>query len=357
MRCRRWIAATSLIAAALASRPARADDDGEADRQFERGRRLLLQGQLEPACAALETSNGIDPRAGTLILIGECRARRHQIASAWAAYKDALARAVDPRKQAIATRRIAELEPRLSYLLISVAEDHRVDGLIVTRDGQTVDAGAWNTGIPLDGGAYTVVASAPGYAAWSTMATVPAERGRIDVDVPLLRRIEPPVEHPPEPVPAPTVPPPTAPSPTVPSPTTPPGRPAPDPATASAVHAAAPTLWTPRRKLAVVLVGASAAGGIAGAVLGVQARDDERTALALCPTARTSCLDARRANQLLDDASHRALGANIAFGAAAALLIGGGVLWFTGAPHADDRLAVVPQITPELAGVIVVGRL
>src|SRR5947207_8162575 len=149
MDFRRSIATISALVAlatlaSLLRTPRALAQPGDADALFARGKALLEHDKVADACEAFEASNRLDPRAGTLIWIGECRARNHQLASARAAYKDALARVKDPRKKAIATSKLAAIEDRLSYLLIIVADDHRVAGLTIARDGQPLAADAWN---------------------------------------------------------------------------------------------------------------------------------------------------------------------------------------------------------------------
>ena len=191
---RRSIATLTLALGVLAALRAQAQA-AEADALFARGRQLMAQDKLADACEALEASNRLDPRAGTLIWIGECRARNHQLASARAAYREALARVKDPRKWAIATSKLAEIEDKLSYLLVVV--DHRLPGLTITRDGQPLDAESWNRGVPIDGGEYAITASAPGHATWTTTVTVPLELGRVRVEVPRLDDLTPPPPVPP----------------------------------------------------------------------------------------------------------------------------------------------------------------
>jgi len=47
----------------------------------------MAEGKLAQACQAFEASNRVEPTAGTLILLGECREQNQQLASAWSAYK------------------------------------------------------------------------------------------------------------------------------------------------------------------------------------------------------------------------------------------------------------------------------
>jgi hypothetical protein len=325
----------------------------EADALFARGRQLMAQDKLADACEALEASNRLDPRAGTLIWIGECRARNHQLASARTAYREALARVKDPRKWALATHKLAEIEDKLSYLLVVVADDHRLPGLTITRDGQPLEVDSWNRGVPIDGGEYAITASAPGHATWTATVTVPLELGRVRVEVPRLDDVAPPPRVPPgapEPPRDPRAGPPPGPAPAPHDP-----RAGPLPGRVPAPRDAG-SRWTARRKLALGLIATSAAAWTTGAVLGVEARHRERDALTLCPGSRIACGDARHANQLLDDAARRALGANLAFGAAAALTIGAGVLWLTGAPETTG-VTIAPSVVPGAAGIAVSGRL
>jgi hypothetical protein len=334
---RRSLATLSLALGMLAAPRAHAQA-AEADALFARGRQLMAQDKLADACEAFEASNRLDPRAGTLIWLGECRTRNHQLASARTAYRDALARVKDPHKWALATQKLAEIEDKLSYLLVVVADAHRLPGLTITRDGQLLDAETWNRGAPIDGGEHAITASAPGHATWTTTVTVPLELGRVRVEVPRLDDL------PPAPPGPPVIPEPPR------DPRT--GR----PAAPAPRNTGSPSRWTARRTLALGLLAGSAAGWTTGAVLGVEARHRERDALALCPRGQTICGDARRANQLLDDGAHHALGANVAFGAAAALAVGAGVLWLTGAPETAG-VAIAPSVAPGAAGLAVSGRL
>src|SRR5262249_13795797 len=95
----------------------------EAEALFNDAGKLMADGKLAAACVASDASNRIEPRAGPLIRLGECRELTHQIASAWSAYKDALTRVRDPRKRDLARTRAAALEPRLSYLTVLVPDE------------------------------------------------------------------------------------------------------------------------------------------------------------------------------------------------------------------------------------------
>ncbi len=329
------IAATRIVAIAMiVAGSARAyAQNAAAEQLFGDGERLLKEGKVVEACEAFAASNRIEARAGTLINLGMCREQTGQLASAWSAYKDALTRAKDPKKQQAANARIAAIEPRLSYLIISVPDESRVDGLGLTRNGIPVDAVLWNRAIPVDGGSYVIAGHAPGHEEWSTTVQVPREMGKVSVEVPRFKDLKklvtieqqpakPEPEHveDDEPVPA-------------------------------------PGLFTTQRKVALGVVGVGAAAIAGGIVLGMQAKRFEKDAYALCPDAGSPCTDGNRANGLIDKGHQRALFANISYGVGAAALIGAGVLWFLGAPTTPEaNVALIPRAGVGMAAIDVTVR-
>jgi len=323
------IAAISGFCVLIAARTVHAQS-AEAEALFVDGDKLMKAGKVAQACEAFDASNRVEPRAGTLIRLGECREQNHQLASAWSAYKDALARVKDPNKRAIATAKVAELEPKLSYLTITVPTANRVDQLTVTRNDKPFDAALWNRTLPVDGGEYAIKGSAPGHRDWTRTVVVPIDSGKITVDVPKLdvasEAVTPP---PPRPQPAP-------PSDEQPAPRT-------------------ETMST-RRKFAIGAGGVGVLGITAGIVFGAQAKSRQSDAHALCSDSQTPCADADRANALITSAQGRALAANIGFGIGAAMVITAGVLWFTGAPESSTRVSIIPTVTPDDTGVVVFGR-
>ncbi|CAN5904747.1 hypothetical protein BH11MYX2_BH11MYX2_04040 [soil metagenome] len=325
------IAATSVWVVLFSAGAAHAQS-AEAEALFTEGDKLLKAGNIAPACDAFDASNRIEARAGTLIRLGECRERNRQLASAWSAYKDALTRVKDPAKRAIATTKVAELEPKLSYFTLVVAPASQVEGLTVLRDGKPFDTALWNRALPLDGGDYAITVRAPGREEWTTTVTVPVDHGKVTVDVPKLA-------------------PPTvvgAQPPLQPSPQSPPSG--------EGDEVSAGT-WSGKRKVAIVAAGVGGLAIVTGIVLGTQAKGKQDDAHALCADTQTPCADADRANSLIDSGQKRALGANIAFGVGAVAVVAAGVLWFTGAPETSSHgVALTPTFTPGEAGVAVFGR-
>ncbi len=329
------IAATSAVLLALTGTAAAQNADAEF--LFNEGVRFEAAGQTPEACDAFEASNRIEPRAGTLIRLGQCREKQGRVVSAWSAYRDALTRVKDPGKKKLAEARIAALEPSLSYLTVSVPDDARVDGLAVTRNGVTLDPVLWNRAVPVDGGAYTIAGSAPGHEAWQTTIEVGPTADKASVEVPRFKAIKALVVPPPASAAAATAP-------------TPRGD-------ESALEEPAPGLvdapsrFTGRRKLALGLAGVGLAAVAGGVVLGIQAKKLEDDASALCPDPTVACADAARAQDLSDRGTDRALYANIAYGLGTAAVAGAAVLWLTGAPARADRVSVTPKVGAGFAGV------
>lgn len=294
----------------------------EAEAMFDEGNKLMAAGDLAKACAAFAASNNIDPRAGTLIRLGECREANHQLASAWTAYNDALARVKDPRKREIATARVAALAPRLSHLTIVVGA-HKVAGLVVTQNSRPIDPVIWDQRLPLDGGSYTIGASAPGFAAWQTTITVPPEGGDVRAEVPALAPL-------PKPAPSPVISP-TALAPTVVVPTV-----------VATSETPAPSMWTPRRKVALASGGVAVASLATGVALGVVAKGKRDDAFRLCADPAMPCMNAARANQLTASGHQLAIGADVSFAVAGLGAIAAGILWISGKPPSSERLAIIP---------------
>jgi len=306
-----------------------------AEALFSDGERLLKEGKIAEACEAFEGSNRIETRAGTLINLGLCREQNGQLASAWSAFKDALTRVKDPKKQQIATEHVAAIEPKLSYITINVPDESRIDGLVVSRNTVTLDAALWNRAVPVDGGTYVIAGHAPGHEEWSTTVTVPNESGKVAVEVPRFKELAKLI-----------TPPPGSKDPSKPETETDDGS------------ASAPSIFTPKRKLAIGIGAFGVVAIGAGALFGVQAKGFQDDAFALCPNPDVNCPDGNRANDLIDKGHSRAMFANVSFGVGAAALIGAGVLWFLGAPTTVEKstVAVMPHGGTSSAGLDVMVR-
>lgn len=185
--------ASAILAIAIAGTAATAQPATEqAETLFEDGRRLMIDGDVAQACARFEASQQLDPRIVTLLNLGECRERNHQLATAWRTFEDAgrqASAAGDDDSARVAATHASRLEPRLSRLTVAVAPDRQIAGLAISWTTGQVDAASWNQAIPIDGGRYTITARAPGRAPWSKDVQVANANDAVTVDVPLLEPV------------------------------------------------------------------------------------------------------------------------------------------------------------------------
>jgi hypothetical protein len=308
----------------------------DAEALFAQGNKLMQQGELTQACEMFEASNHAEPTAGTLIQLGKCLSRIDRIASAWSSYKDALSRVKDVTKRKIAGDAIATLEPRLSYLTISVPDQSRLEGLAIARDSTSIDSVSWNHPVAVDGDDYFITARAPGYQTWQTTVHVAAERDSVVVEIPRLDALPRPPEM--APVPAASSP-------------APPGR-----LPVSAGRGTGSTL-SMTRKVAIGLGGTSVVTLATAAVLGTMAQGKHADASRLC-SGGEPCARSMEANSLVRTGNRWAFDANIAWGIAGAAAIASGVLWLRSAPAEPTgaQISVVPSIASGQLGVAVIGR-
>lgn len=314
---------------------AAADHETEAEQTFRDAKGLMQEGKYAEACTLFETSQKLAPAVSTLLNLADCREKNGQIASAWTTFLESERETRADAKLAslnkTAKERAAKLEPRLSYMTVSVPDESRVDGLALSRNDEAFDEGLWNRAIPVDGGDYRIAGRAPGHEEWSTTVHVPPENGRVSVDVPKFKEVaklvEP--EKPPPPVTKPVI-----------------------VAKKVAAPRASTSSFTGRRKAALGVGGLALLAGGGAVVLGLQAKGFESDASDKCP--QNPCgANADAANALVDRAKQRALFANIGYGVAAGAAAAAAVLWFTGAPR---EVAVVPSVGGEVVGLAAAGR-
>jgi len=180
------------VLVALAPHARAAPAGAQAEALFRQGQDLLRQGKIAEACAAFDASEKLDPTIATLLNQASCREKNGQLATAWGEYLEAERQtrsatdAAGRQFHKTAGDRARALEPRLSTLKINIAPDDRVAGLEILRDGDLVDAGAWNQPLPIDGGTYKIAARAPGHAEWTSTIAVGAERDAKSIDIPKL---------------------------------------------------------------------------------------------------------------------------------------------------------------------------
>ncbi|WP_437309788.1 hypothetical protein [Sorangium sp. So ce388] len=191
-------ALASMAALAGAPRPSRAQAGGDAataEVLFDQAIALMREGKYAEACPRLAESQRLDAGVGTLMYLAACYERLGKTASAWATYReaaDAASRRGQTDREQQAREGAAALEARLSRLLVEVPTGSAAPGLSVRRNGQELAPVLWGTPIPVDPGAYTIEASAPGRLPWSATVTVDPASGTATVAVPPLAEAPPP---------------------------------------------------------------------------------------------------------------------------------------------------------------------
>lgn len=176
----------------LASAPSFAEgpaDEAMASALFKEGRALAEAGNHAAACPKFVEALRLHAATGTALNVGDCFEKTGKLASAWGAFKSAetLARKKgDADRQAEAAKRAEALSPRLSKLTIVVPPAARVPGYELKRDGEKMGEGQWGSALPVDTGAHTIEASAPGRKTWSTVVRVDTEGAAASVEAPVL---------------------------------------------------------------------------------------------------------------------------------------------------------------------------
>jgi hypothetical protein len=312
---------------ALAPTRAYAADPAGAQALFTEGKRLMTDGHYADACPKLEESQRLDPGMGTLFQLATCHQHVGKTATAWAEYLDVAAQAKalgQKDREKVAREKATSLESQVSKVVIAtrIRGADSVPGLEIKRDGVDVGRGQWGVALPMDPGDHKIVATAPGKKRWETTTRVGSDGKTTTVDIPVL-------EDAPRAV-AVTPPPPTT--------VTPSTGGVPASTTAQGSTTVASTETTTRgpvdedtnrgsgqRIAGLVILGVGVAGIATGAVVGLQSKSKHDDSNAHC---NGNICDATGV-QLRDDARTSGNISTIAFGAGAAAVVGGLVLFFT----------------------------
>ena len=174
--------------------PALAQEQGSdqtlAQTLFDEGVKLMEQGKFDEACPKLAESQRLDPGGGTLLNLGYCRQNEGKLASAWAAYDEALSQAIkDNRKDRENSARVHvdELQGKLAKLAIDLSDAAAHTSQIEIRlDGTPVRQAAWGVLAPIDCGTHAVVVTAPGKREFHTSVSVDNDGTVQRVSIPAL---------------------------------------------------------------------------------------------------------------------------------------------------------------------------
>lgn len=158
------------LAALLLSSSAWAQNSATAAALFERGVSDLEAGRYQTACPAIEESQRLDPRPGTLFTLAECHARSGKAASAVAEYQEYLdlvarlgpeQRRRHEQRLEIARGQLEKLKPGVPMLTLLLPESAPSD-TFVTRNGVVLKSAALGVPLPVDPGDYLIVTHVPG---------------------------------------------------------------------------------------------------------------------------------------------------------------------------------------------------
>ena len=282
----------------------------DAENLLRDGKQMMVAGKLAEACEAFAGSFRKAPLAATLVNLAKCREQNHQYASAWGYFIEAARLSGDhPGLWTEAREQAVQLESKLSYLIINVPNEARIEGLSITRNGVAVDIAEWNRPMPIDGGTYVIVGKAPAYEVWSTSVVVGDSYDKQSVTVPRFRATS----------------------------------------TTASPRIEARRSSTGRRKLAVGAWSLGVVGLGAGLMLELSARGAYDEA--------TEATDNVTRNDRYDAANSKRLFATVAAGASAALVGTGIVLWITGKPTLRTSVAVVLVVGEAHHGLAITGPL
>ncbi|MCC6646847.1 MAG: hypothetical protein IT374_14895 [Polyangiaceae bacterium] len=309
-------------------------DSAAAEVLFREGKKLLAAGDVAGACAKLAESNRLESSSGTLLNLADCHQKQGKTASAWGEFLSA-SRVAKSQGQAQrseeAKKRAAALEPKLSFLVVKVAE--RVPNLKLERDDELIEGASLGTKLPVDPGRHVLAASAPGFKPWTKTFEVKANGDVQEITVPKLE------------VDASAAPAPTA---------------APTSSATAAAPTAAPTSDAtppppPRRKsptLGYVIGGAGVVLTGVGAFVGLSAMSKYKSADEACPSHK-GC--APSVGDDYDSAKSQANVANVAVGLGVVGVAVGAYL-VVSSRRSEAAVVVAPSVGPGVAGASVGGR-
>jgi hypothetical protein len=175
------------VAGLLLSPAARAADDSPARVLFKEGRALATEGKYAEACPKFEESLRLELGVGTQFNLADCWEHVGRLASAQKLFLGAAATAKaagQAEREQVLRERASALEPRVSKLVIEVADDN--PKLTVKRDQLPLEPEQFGKAVAVDPGKYEIVARAPGKKPWKKTVEISAKTPIVTVEVPAL---------------------------------------------------------------------------------------------------------------------------------------------------------------------------
>jgi len=332
--------AALLGAVAVCPRANATDSSAAAQALFDEAKTQMAKGRYDKACPALEESQKLDPALGTILNLADCYEKAGRTASAWSKFLEAAAKAQKNGHkdvERVAKDRAQALEKKLAKLTITVDSAEAEPGLEITRDGVGVGPAEFGLAIPVDPGAHTIAARAPGRKPWETRVDVAAASSSSTL-VPLLER---------EPE--------AAPAPAAAATQAQPAQPSPPPAEASKSSSS-------RKTMGLVAGGVGIAALAAGGIFAALAKSKDKAGDELCHAGGSdnTCASPDEKQEYEDtvaDAKRNRTFAIVGFSVGGAALAAGAILFF-GASSSSSQTAVnvAPAAGPGEAGLVAWGR-
>jgi hypothetical protein len=160
-RARAFVLASLLVG--LSPNPAIAQSTAAAEALFNDGRTAMESKDYDTACQRFRESNRLDPAVGTLLNLAVCETARGRVATAWELFR-AVAEKLpgdDPRRDFV-SKQLAQIEPRLPHLVLTLASGAPVDTRAKEGDAEFASA-TFGVPLPMDPGKHSFVVDAQGY--------------------------------------------------------------------------------------------------------------------------------------------------------------------------------------------------
>ena len=167
----RWHSILTLLLLQGFAAPAAAQAGAAAEALFQEGASAAEAGNYALACDKFEASQKLDPAAGTLLNIADCKEQLGLVASAWELYLEAAAKFTEGDERiAYANDHAKRLEAKLPRIRLIL--DSPPSGARVLKDQTVIPLAVLGTALPVDPGTHNYTLEVPGHEASKANVTV-----------------------------------------------------------------------------------------------------------------------------------------------------------------------------------------
>ena len=279
----------------------------DSDALFKEGRELEKQGKTAEACDKYKAALDLNRNAvGTILNVALCDEKAEKFASAYKLFKDAKDRAHEQslsEHEKAADDHMRNLEDKIAHLALAFAEEPTEDTKIVIENETVPRDKSGDVGV--DPGVVAIVVSRPGRVTYETKVTI----GKAEHKAIAIPKLALPV-----------------------------------------------TVRSGKTTFGKVLTFGGAGVALVGVGIGIEAwRIYGNWVPSHCPTigGKPTC-DEQGYNRSQHALTLGSVGTYVGV-AGVAIAAAGAYLWFSGR-HSEEKLAVVPQLAPDQAGIAAVGR-